>query len=140
MDATDPTGMPGTIPGMPDTPLPTAHPVIRGALYWLAPDLLKDSIRHPHLVVQDDVFNASRIATVVVCALSTNLQKATEPGNVLLDEAEGGLPKRSVVVVSQLSTVDKSALQDRIGALAPSRVEQVLAGLRFQQASFLRGR
>ena len=125
---------------MSDTHATGQHPVIRGALYWLAPDPLKDSIRHPHLVVQDDVFNASRIATVIVCALSTNLQKATEPGNVLLDEAEGGLPKRSVVVVSQLSTVDKSALRDRIGDLAPSRVEQVLAGLRFQQASFLRGR
>lgn len=118
----------------------TGSSVVRGALYWVAPDPLKDTIRHPHLVLQEDVFNASRVPTVVVCALSTHLQKATEPGNVLLDEAEGGLPRRSVVVVSQLSVVDKSALQDRIGTLTDSRVEQVLAGLRFQQASFLRGR
>lgn len=124
-------------------PSPSANdprPVIRGALYWLAPDPAKDSLRHPHLVVQDDVFNASRIPTTVVCALSSNLQKASEPGNVLLDEGEGNLPRRSVVVVSQLSVVDKSALADPIGRLDAARVDQVLAGLRFQQAAFLRGR
>jgi len=53
---------------------------------------------------------------------------------------EGALPRQSVVVVSQLSVVNKSALQDRIGLLTESRVDQVLAGLRFQQATFLRGR
>jgi mRNA interferase MazF len=125
---------------MADATRPTQDLVLRGSLYWLAPDPAKDSIRHPHLVVQDDVFNASRIGTVIVCALSTNLNKAAEPGNVLLEPGEGGLPRQSVVIVSQLSVVDKSALQDRIGLLASTRVEQVLAGLRFQQAAFLRGR
>jgi mRNA interferase MazF len=125
---------------MADATRPSQQAVLRGALYWLAPDPLKDTIRHPHVVVQDDVFNASRIGTVVVCALSTNLGKAAEPGNVLLDPGEGGLPRRSVVVVSQLSVVDKSALEDPIGLLTGARVEQVLAGLRFQQTAFLRGR
>jgi len=125
---------------MVDTLQNTRRPVRRGELYWLAPDPLKDSLCHPHLVVQDDVFNASRIGTVIVCALSSNLNKATEPGNVLLDPGEGGLPRRSVVIVSQLSVVEKSLLQDPIGMLIPGRVEQVLAGLRFQQAAFLRGR
>ena len=125
---------------MVDTLQNTRRPVRRGELYWLAPDPLKDSLCHPHLVVQDDVFNASRIGTVIVCALSSNLNKATEPGNVLLDPGEGGLPRRSVVIVSQLSVVEKSLLQDPIGVLIPGRVEQVLAGLRFQQAAFLRGR
>lgn len=111
-----------------------------GQADWLAPDPLKDSVRHPHLVVQEDVFNASRVPTVIVCALSSNLRKATEPGNVLLDDGEGGLPRRSVVVGSQLAVVDKSALQERIGILAPARVDQVLAGLRFQQAGYLQGR
>jgi len=119
---------------------PRQHAIFRGTLYWLAPDPLKDSLRHPHLVVQDDVFNASRIGTVIVCALSTNLHKATEPGNVLLDPGEGSLPSQSVVVVSQLSVVDKSALHDQIGTLTETRVEQALAGLRFQQTAFLRGR
>lgn len=125
---------------MYETSAPTAHAVFRGDLYWLAPDPLKDIIPHPHLVLQDDVFNASRVPTVIVCALSTNLKRAIEPGNVLLDEAEGCLPRRSVVVVSRLAVVDKAALRDRMGKLRPERVEQVLAGLRFQQSGFLRGR
>jgi mRNA interferase MazF len=73
---------------------------------------------------------------VIVCALSTNLGKATEPGNVLLDEGEGDLPKRSVVVVSQIDVVDKSRLGERIGALSGARVEQILDGLRFQQRAY----
>jgi len=59
-----------------------------------------------------------------------------EPGNVLLDVDEGNLPKRSVVVVSQVSSVEKARLGERIGALSEARVEQILAGLRFQQAPF----
>jgi mRNA interferase MazF len=63
----------------------------RGDLFWLAPPT-GDGPAHPHVVVQDDVFNHARITTVVVCALTTNLHRAKEPGNVLLDEGEGGLP------------------------------------------------
>jgi mRNA interferase MazF len=73
-----------------------------------------------------------------VCALTSNLKRATEPGNVLLDHGEGGLEKQSVVVVSQLSSVQKTLLCKRIGALSQARVEQALDGLRFQQASFFR--
>jgi mRNA interferase MazF len=73
---------------------------------------------------------------VIVCALTSNLQRANEPGNVLLDMGEGNLAKHSVVVVSQISSVDKARLGDRIGSLSDARVEQILDGLRFQQASF----
>jgi mRNA interferase MazF len=89
-------------------------------------------------VVQDDVFNHSRITTVVVCALTSNLHRANEPGNVLLEVGEGNLPRQSVVVVSQISSVDKTCLGERIGSLSDARVEQILDGLRFQQASFFR--
>jgi mRNA interferase MazF len=88
------------------------------------------------VVVQDDVFNHSRITTVVVCALTSNLHRASEPGNVLLEVGEGNLPKQSVVIVSQVSSVDKARLWERIGSLSDTRVEQILAGLRFQQVSF----
>jgi mRNA interferase MazF len=111
----------------------------RGDIFWLEPDDTRGSIpghAHPHVVIQEDVFNRSRIHTVIVCALTTNLNRATEPGNVLLDAAEGNLPKRSVVIVSQVSSVEKSKLGERIGALSTERVEQILDGLRFQQASF----
>ncbi len=119
------------------TPVPpTIH---RGDLFWIAPDDARGpapSYAHPHVVVQDDVFNHSRIATVVVCALTSNLAKASEPGNVLLEPGEGDLPKRSVVVVSQISSVEKARLGERIGALSEARVDQILAGLRFLQRAF----
>jgi len=112
---------------------------MRGDVYWLDAAADKDAalgIPHPHLVVQDDIFNHSRIATVVVCALTSNLQKAHEPGNVLLDEGEGDLPSRSVVVVSQISSIAKQALRQYIGSLSAARVDQVVAGLRFLQRSY----
>ncbi|MDQ3266088.1 MAG: type II toxin-antitoxin system PemK/MazF family toxin [Myxococcota bacterium] len=113
----------------------------RGDVFWIPPDDSRGpfpAFAHPHVVVQEDVFNHSRITTVVVCALTTNLQRATEPGDVLLEPGEGNLPKQSVVVVSQVSSVEKLRLGERVGALTEPRVEQILAGLRFQQASFFR--
>lgn len=119
----------------------------RGELFWIAPEHSRASAgsdargrvpaySHPWVVVQDDVLNQSRIATVVVCALSTNLHKATEPGNVLLDDGEGNLPKQSVVVVSQIESVEKAHLDERIGTLSQMRIDQILDGLRFQQRTF----
>jgi len=105
----------------------------RGELYWIA----ESTFTHPHVVVQEDVFNQSRIATVVVVALTTNLHKATEPGNVFFEDGEGGLPARSVVVVSQIMAIDKARLGARIGALSNARVDEILDGLRFQQRAFL---
>lgn len=113
----------------------------RGDVFWIGPDDARGSVpgySHPHVVVQDDVFNHSRITTVVVCALTSNLHRANEPGNVLLDVGEGNLPRQSVVVVSQISSVEKARLGERIGSLSDARVEQILDGLRFQQASFFR--
>ena len=68
--------------------------------------------------------------------MTSNLHRANEPGNVLLDEGEGNLPAQSVVVVSQIASVDKVRLGERIGSLSEERVGQILAGLRFQQVSF----
>lgn len=113
--------------------------IARGDVFWLGPDESRGpaaDYSHPHVVVQDDVFNRSRVTTVVVCALTSNLSRASEPGNVLLEPGEGGLPQQSVIVVSQIASVEKTQLGERIGALSEARVEQVLAGLRFQQASF----
>lgn len=119
----------------------SAPRIFRGELYWLTAETPYGDLppyAHPHVVVQEDVLNHSRLTTVVVCALTSNLHRATEPGNVLLDEDEGGLPRRSVVVVSQVSCVDKAQLGERIGALSDQRVDEILDGLRFQQASFFR--
>ncbi len=112
--------------------------VNRGEVFWMGPDESRGpaSYSHPHVVVSEDVFNHSRITTVIVCALTSNLHRANEPGNVLLDVGEANLPEQSVVVVSQIESVEKARLGERIGAVSAERVEQILAGLRFQQASF----
>ena len=116
----------------------SAAKINRGDVFWVAPDVgdTKQSAPHPHVVVQDDVFNHSRVATVIVCALTTNLHRASEPGNVLLEPGEGGLPRQSVVVVAQVSSVEKTRLGERIGTLSAERVEQILSGLRFLQATY----
>lgn len=104
----------------------------QGEIYWVYlddPVGSEPGYLHPHVVVQNDVFNASRISTVVVCALTSNLKRAAAPGNVLLNKAEAGLPKQSVVNISQLFTVDKTQLGEKIGMLSPKRIGEVLAGL-----------
>ena len=111
----------------------------RGDVFWIGSDDSPGPVPghpHPHVVVQDDVFNHSRIDTVIVCALTSNLRRAKEPGNVLLGAGEGNLLRQSVVVVSQISSVDKACLGERIGSISDARVEEILAGLRFQQRSF----
>src|SRR6476659_646308 len=108
---------------------PRSARINRGDVFWIGPDDSRGpvpSYSHPHVVVQDDVFNHSRITTVVVCALTSNLHRANEPGNVLLEVGEGNLPKQSVVVVSQISSVEKTRLGERIGSLSAARVEQIL--------------
>lgn len=67
--------------------------------------------------------------TAVVCALTSNIQKAGIPGNVLLEKDEGNLPKQSVVNVSQITTVDKSELIDKIGTLSKKRIYQIIDGI-----------
>ena len=85
--------------------------------------------RHPHVVIQNNLFNHSRIDTVVVCLITSNLKRAKSPGNVLLEKNEGRLPKRSVVNVSQIYTVDKMELFEKIGTLSPKRVREILDGI-----------
>lgn len=102
-------------------------------MYWLdlgEPAGSGPGFRHPYVVVQSDLFNISKIRTVVVCELTSNLQRAEAPGNVLLRKGEGGLERASVANVSQLYTVDKSDLAEKIGALSKNRVEEIFAGLR----------
>lgn len=116
---------------------PTADParaVIRqGSVYWVGLDPPDGpsgpAFRHPHVVVQNNVFNRSRIGTVVVCSLTSNLSRAQSPGNVLLAAGEAGLSRQSVVNVSQLFTIDKDALVEEIGRLSSERLREVLDGI-----------
>ncbi len=108
----------------------------QGDIYWVAleePNGSEPGYIHPHVVIQDDLFNHSRLNSLVVCALTSNLKRAKAPGNVLLEAGEANLPKQSVVVVSQISTVEKTQLGEYIGSLDERRIKQILAGIRFLQ-------
>ena len=85
--------------------------------------------RRPVVVVQGDSLNRSRIATVVCVPLTSNLTWARAPGNVLLSQAETGLPKDSVANASQISTIDRSLLTERAGKLPPRKLAQVQSGI-----------
>ncbi|MFZ4659494.1 MAG: type II toxin-antitoxin system PemK/MazF family toxin [Caldilineaceae bacterium] len=114
-------------------------PISQGDIYWLhaaGSGGATVDYAHPYVVVQDDVINQSRVKTVVVCALTSNRNRMTEPGNVLLDAGEANLPKQSVVVVSQVEAVEKTEMGEYIGTLSRQRIEQIFAGMRFQQRAF----
>jgi len=101
----------------------------QGDIFWV--DLGKPSgsgpgYRHPHVVIQNNLFNKSLINTVVACVLTSNLKRAEAPGNVLLYPDEANLPTQSVVNVSQICTVDKKDLVEKIGALSPKRINEIL--------------
>lgn len=85
--------------------------------------------RRPVAIVQGDSFNASRIAITVVVPLTSNLRLAAAPGNVVLSAARTGLPKDSVANVSQIVSIDRSLLTDRVGRLTAKDLRLVLAGI-----------
>lgn len=106
--------------------------ISQGDIYWIdleEPVGSEPGFRHPHVVIQNNLFNRSRIDTVVVCLLTANLRLAKAPGNVLLEKGEGNMAKQSVVNISQIYTVDKSDLVEWIGALSENRVRQILDGV-----------
>ena len=105
----------------------------RGEIWWAtlpAPAGSSPGMRRPVLIVQSNPFNDSRIATVVVAAITSNLRLAEAPGNVALSESDSGLPKFSVVNVSQLLSADRSFLTERVRTLSPALLRRVERGLR----------
>ncbi|CAN5127597.1 type II toxin-antitoxin system PemK/MazF family toxin [soil metagenome] len=104
----------------------------QGDVYWVdlgEPGGSEPSYRRPSVVVQNDVFNASNIRTVVICALTTNLRRAEAPGNLLLGPGEANLPEQSVINVSQVFTVNKQDLVDKLGSLSGERVRELISGI-----------
>lgn len=104
----------------------------QGDIYWIEfdePEGSEPGYKHPHVIVQNNLFNYSRINTVLVCPLTSNLKRADSPGNVTLKKRESNLTKSSVVNVSQVFTVDKAQLGDYIGTLSSERLRQVLNGI-----------
>ncbi len=107
--------------------------ISQGDVWWAdLPDAIGSGpgFRRPVVVVQNDALNASRIATVIVVPLTSNLRWADAPGNVLLSARATGLAKESVANVSQVVTLDRALLTERSGRLTKRHANLVLAGLR----------
>lgn len=105
----------------------------RGEIWWASlpePVGSEPGYRRPVLIVQNDTFNQSRIQTIIVIVITSNLVLAQAPGNVLLPRNATGLPRESVANVSQVITVDKSVLSERVRSLGHDLLEQVDEGLR----------
>jgi mRNA interferase MazF len=105
----------------------------RGEVWWASlaePDGSEPGYRRPVLVVQSNEFNESRIRTVVAVAITTNLRLATAPGNVLCGKGDSGLPRESVINVSQVLTLNKVRLTQRLGKLSTRQMQAVEMGLK----------
>ena len=89
----------------------------------------RPGFRRPVLVVQGDAFNRSRVATAVCVPLTSNLKWAEAPGNVRLPARSSGLSKDSVANVSQIVTLDRALLTERVGRISKKQLELVFAGL-----------
>ncbi len=104
----------------------------QGEIYWVNlgnPTGSAPGYRHPHIVIQNNLFNSSNINTVVMCALTSNLKRGLAPGNVVLKKGEANLPKKSVVNITQIYTVDKSDLFEKIGKVNSERLKEILSGV-----------
>jgi len=105
----------------------------QGEIYWVdlgEPSGSEPGYKHPHVVIQNNIFNSSNINTAVVCSLTTNLIRAKAPGNVALDKGEANLPRESVVNISQIYTVNKNDLTEKIGQVSEKRMKEILEGLK----------
>jgi mRNA interferase MazF len=106
--------------------------IARGEIWWAdlgEPVGSAPGFRRPVVVIQGDSFNRSRIATVVCVPLTSNMRWADAPGNVALDPSATGLPVDSVANVSQVSTLDRSVLLERVGRLPEHKLDLVLYGI-----------
>ena len=105
----------------------------QGEIYWVEqdePQASEPGYTRPFVVVQNNVFNQSRMNTVLLCALTSNPRRGKDPVNVTLGLGEAGLAKPSIAVVSQLVTLDKTQLGEYIGTLSKTRIRQILDGIR----------
>ena len=104
----------------------------QGDIFWVelgSPRGSEPAYPHPCVVIQNNVFNQSKINTAVVCTLTSNLKRANAPGNVLLRKGEAGLKRDSVVNISQMLTINKTDLVEKIGSLSPARINEIIEGV-----------
>jgi len=105
----------------------------KGSIYWVdfSPGKGSEPMgRRPGLVVQNDLLNNSKLNTVIVVAITSTLKFGELPGNIILQKGEANLPKRSVVNLTQIKTVDKHSLKEKIGSLTQKRLADVYEGMK----------
>ena len=105
----------------------------KGSIYWVdfSPGKGSEPMgRRPGLVIQNNAINDSKINTVVMLAITSTLKYGDLPGNVILRKGEANMPKRCVINVSQVKSVDKKSIEEKIGTLTKEKMEKVEDGLR----------
>ncbi len=105
----------------------------KGSIYWVnfSPGKGSEPLgKRPGLVIQNDILNDSKLNTVIVVAITSTLKFGELPGNVLLRKGEANMPKRCVVNSTQIKSVDKSSIIEKIGSLSKKRVSEVYEGLK----------
>jgi len=106
--------------------------VTQGELYWIDfgyPSGSEAAFKRPFLIIQNNIFNASRVNTVVGCILTSNLKRKEVPGCVLLKKGEANLSKESVINTTQLYTINKHECFEKIGQLSERRIKEVIKGI-----------
>jgi len=107
--------------------------MIRGEIWWAEfgiPCGSEIGYTRPVLIVQDDSFNESRIRTIIVLPLTTNLRLLDAPGNVFLRKKESKLPDDSIIIIAQLYAIDRSRLKEKISKVSKETMEQVEVGMK----------
>ena len=105
----------------------------RGEIWWVdlgMPFGSEPGYKRPVVIIQDDAYNKSKIQTVMVASISTNLNLAEAPGNVYLESNESGLPKNGVINISQISTIDKIRLIEKVRLLSFEIISEINFGLK----------
>ncbi len=103
----------------------------QGDIFWVRFGRSRDSGpsgKRPAVIIQNDLLNRSNIRTTVVALITSNIKLEEVPGNVRLKRGVGNIPKASVVVVSQIATVDKTRLLEKIGMLNKETTERIIQG------------
>jgi mRNA interferase MazF len=105
----------------------------KGSIYWVDFSPGKGSEptgRRPGLVIQNDILNDSNLNTVIMLAITSTMKFGELPGNVVLRKGEANIPKKCVINVTQIKSVDKQSIKEKIGTLSQKRLDEVHEGLK----------
>ena len=105
----------------------------KGSIYWVdfSPGKGSEPIgRRPGLVVQNDILNDSNLNTVIMLAITSTMKFGELPGNIVLKKGEANVPKKCVINVTQIKSVDKNSIKEKIGTLPKKRIDEVHEGLK----------